>query len=230
MANLHAIGEKRNKVTLQNFYDENRPIDIPLKEELSAQKNAEIFYSKAKKQQKEVVMLQQALSKKEEEIGKLKEKLKDLQSIHDTKTLRDFISASGLKENPRTDERLPFHEIEFNGFKILVGKNARSNDTLTLRYTYKDDLWLHAKDVAGSHVVIKHQAGKKIGKDVIERAAQLAAYYSKRKNETLCPVVVTPRKFVRKRKGDPAGMVIVDKEDTILVEPKGMEGDKEIGK
>ncbi len=76
------------------------------------------------------------------------------------------------------------------------------------------------KMYAGSHVLIKHQAGKKIPKDVIERAAQLAAYYSKRKNETLCPVAVTPKKFVRKRKGDPAGMVVVEKEDTILVEPK----------
>jgi predicted ribosome quality control (RQC) complex YloA/Tae2 family protein len=221
MANLHAIGEKRSKVTLQNFYDENRPIDIPLKEGLSPQKNAEIFYSKAKKQQMEVAILQRALSKKEQEIGVLKEQLQDLQTIHDIKTLRAFISGLGLKEKVQTEERLPFHEFEFNGFRILVGKNARSNDTLTLRYAVKDDLWLHAKDVSGSHVVIKHQAGKKIGKDVIERAAQLAAYYSKRKNETLCPVVVTPRKFVRKRKGDPAGMVVVEKEDTILVEPRG---------
>ena len=225
MANLHAIGEKRNKVTLQNFYDENRPIEIPLKAELSPQKNAEIFYSKAKKQQMEVFMLQQSLTKKEQEISVLRDQLQNLQTIHDMKTLGAFVSASGLKKKVPAEERLPFHEMEFNGFRILVGKNARSNDTLTQRYAFKDDLWLHAKDVAGSHVVIKRQAGKKIGKDVIERAAQLAAYYSKRKNETLCPVVVTPRKFVRKRKGDPAGMVVVEKEDTILVEPRGMEGD-----
>ena len=220
MANLHAIGEKTNKVTLQNFYDENRPIDIPLKEALSPQKNAEVYYSKAKKQQMEVAMLQQGLSKKEREIEVLRKQLQDLQTISDLKTLRAFTSTSGLMEKAQTEERLPFHEFEFNGFRILVGKNAKSNDILTLRYAFKDDLWLHAKDVAGSHVLIKHQAGKKIGKDVIERAAQLAAYYSKRKNETLCPVTVTPRKFVRKRKGDPAGMVVVEKEDTILVEPK----------
>jgi len=220
MANLHAIGERTNKVTLQNFYDENRSIDIPLKEELSPQKNAEKYYSKAKKQQREVAMLQQGLSEKEHEIDVLKKQLQHLQAITDIKLLRAFISASGMKEKAQTEEQLPFHEFEFNGFRILVGKNAKSNDMLTLRYAFKDDLWLHAKDVAGSHVLIKHQAGKKIGKDVIERAAQLAAYYSKRKNETLCPVTVTLRKFVRKRKGDPPGMVVVEKEDTILVEPR----------
>ncbi len=100
-----------------------------------------------------------------------------------------------------------------------MGKNAAGNDELTLKYSFKEDLWLHVKDVAGSHVIIKYQAGKKFPKDVIERAAQLAAYNSKRKNETLCPVVVTPKKFVRKRKGDPPGAVVVEREEVIMVEP-----------
>lgn len=71
-------------------------------------------------------------------------------------------------------------------------------------------------------MVIKYQSGKKIPKDVIERAAQLAAYYSKRKTESLCPVAYTTKKYVRKRKGDPAGAVIVEREEVILVEPKGI--------
>jgi predicted ribosome quality control (RQC) complex YloA/Tae2 family protein len=114
---------------------------------------------------------------------------------------------------------VPYHEFEFRGYRILVGKNAQGNDELTSRYSYKEDLWLHAKDVSGSHVLIKHQSGKKIPKDVIEYAASLAAYNSKRKTESLCPVIVTPRKFVRKRKGDPPGAVIVEREDVIMVEP-----------
>ena len=220
MANLHVIGGNRDKVTLANFYDENRPLDIQLKQGLSPQKNAEVYYTKAKKQQVEVSMLQQALVKKEQEISMLHDQILQVQSITDRKKLREFISSAGIPEKTQKAEPLPYHQFEFNGYRILVGKNAKSNDTLTLRHSFKDDLWLHAKDVAGSHVLIKHQAGKKIPKDVIERAAQLAAYYSKRKNETLCPVAVTPKKFVRKRKGDPAGMVVVEKEDTILVEPK----------
>jgi len=101
-----------------------------------------------------------------------------------------------------------------------VGRNAEANDELTLKLAYKEDFWLHAKDVAGSHVIIKHQSGKNFPKDVIERAAQLAAYNSKRKTDSLCPVIVTPKKFVRKRKGDPAGAVVVEREQVILVEPK----------
>lgn len=224
MANLHAIKEGSDRVTLLNFYDENKPVDIDLKPELTPQKNAEIYYSKAKKQQIEVSMLQEGLLKKERKIVELKKQLQELETIRDVKSLREFVSAAGIEEKSQPEERLPFHEVEFNGFRILVGKNAKSNDILTIKYGYKEDLWLHAKDVAGSHVLIKHQAGKKIGKDVIERAAQLAAYYSKRKNETLCPVAVTARKFVRKRKGDPPGMVIVEKEETILVEPRGIPG------
>jgi len=116
-------------------------------------------------------------------------------------------------------ENLPFHEFEFKGYKILVGRNAEANDKLTLKYSYKDDLWLHAKDVAGSHVLIKYQSGKNFPKDVIEYAAGLAAYNSKRKNESLCPVAFTQKKYVRKRKGDPAGMVVIEREEVILVAP-----------
>jgi predicted ribosome quality control (RQC) complex YloA/Tae2 family protein len=78
---------------------------------------------------------------------------------------------------------------------------------------------MHVRDDSGSHVLLKHQANKPFPKDVIEYAAAIAAFFSKRKTEPLCAVIVTPKKFVRKRKGDPAGAVVVDREDVILVEP-----------
>ena len=114
---------------------------------------------------------------------------------------------------------LPYHQFEFRNFRILVGKNAVANDMLTLKFSHKEDLWLHAKDVSGSHVLIKHQSGKNFPRDVIEYAASLAAYNSKRKTESLCPVIVTPKKFVRKRKGDPPGAVVVEREEVVMVEP-----------
>jgi predicted ribosome quality control (RQC) complex YloA/Tae2 family protein len=70
-------------------------------------------------------------------------------------------------------------------------------------------------------VVIKNQSGKKFPAPVIERAAELAAFYSKRKNDSLCPVIYTPKKFVRKPKGLPEGAVMVDKEDVVMVVAKG---------
>ena len=223
MANLHQIKSGEEKITLSNFYDANKPVEIKLKKDLSAQKNAEIFYRKAKNQQIEIHKLTEGIASKQEQVSTVQEKLAALEKIGDLKSLRSFIAESGLKhEAEKKDNPLPYHEIEFNGFKIWVGKNAQHNDTLTLKHTFKEDLWLHAKDVPGSHVIIKYQSGKKFPKDVIERAAQLAAFNSKRKTESLCPVAYTPKKYVRKRKGDPAGAVVVEREEVILVEPKGI--------
>ena len=117
------------------------------------------------------------------------------------------------------NSKYPFRVFKRNGYDIFVGRNARNNDELSFRFAHKEDLWLHAKDVAGSHVVIRQRAGQNVPLAVLEYAAQLAAFYSKRKNDTLVPVLYTPRKYVRKRKGDPPGMVVVNREDVIIVEP-----------
>ncbi|MFZ6012509.1 MAG: NFACT RNA binding domain-containing protein [Bacteroidota bacterium] len=221
MANLHAIEPNAEKVTLENFYHQNLPVEIKLKRQLSAQKNAEVFYKKSKNQQIEVQRLRQLLKTQEALIISIEEKIAKIESAAEFTELRKLKKELQLESaEVKVSEPLPYYEFSFNNFRIWVGKNAQHNDALTLKYAYKEDLWLHAKDVPGSHVVIKHQAGKNFPKDVIERAAQLAAYNSKRKNDSLCPVVVTPRKFVRKRKGDPPGAVVVEREDIILVEPK----------
>ena len=223
MANLYEIKQGDERILLTNFYDDNKPIEIKLKKDLSAQKNAEVFYRKSKNQQIEIQKLTEGIASKQKQIAILQENLTSLEKIEDLKSLRNFISDSGLKQEAEKKEKpLPYNEVEYNGFKILIGKNAQHNDTLTLKHTFKEDLWLHAKDVPGSHVVIKYQSGKKFPKDVLERAAQLAAFNSKRKTESLCPVAYTPKKYVRKRKGDPAGAVIVEREEVILVEPKGI--------
>ncbi len=217
MAHMHEIKAGTEKVVLTSFYD-GQPVEIKLKRELNPQKNAEIFYRKAKNQQIEINKLKDSIHSKQQEINTLLEKLNSIDSTEDLKTLRK--SSPQSKSTKEQSKSLPYHEFEYKGFKIWVGRNAEHNDELTLKNSYKEDLWLHAKDVAGSHVLIKYQSGKNFPKDVIERAAQLAAYNSKRKTDSLCPVIVTPKKFVRKRKGDPKGMVVVEREDVIMVEPK----------
>lgn len=216
MANLHALAPGLKHVTLTSFYD-NQPIAIKLKPELSPQKNAEVFYRKAKNQQLEIDQLQKAIHLKTTELEKLNARRSEVEHSTELKALQKLKPEKSPKQKAAV---LPYHEFEYKGFRIWVGRNAEANDELTLKHAYKEDLWLHAKDVAGSHVVIKHQAGKNFPKDVIERAAQLAAYNSKRKTDSLCPVVVTSKKFVRKRKGDPAGAVVVEKENVIMVEPR----------
>jgi len=105
----------------------------------------------------------------------------------------------------------------------LVGKSSKANDEMLRRYVWKEDLWLHAKDVSGSHVILKYKAGQRFPAPTIERAAELAAYYSKNKTESLAAVIYTPCKFVRKVKGSAPGAVMVDKESVIMVHPTGPE-------
>lgn len=220
MANMHQIPRGANEITLQDFEGEKN-ITIKLKPDLSIQKTAYAYYRKAKNQQIQIHKLQEAITQKQEDIRVYLEAIEQINSSVDIKTLKNLIAKYKLEQVHQSEKIiLPFHEFTFNNYQILVGKHASANDELTLKHTYKEDLWLHAKDVAGSHVVIKHQAGKNFPKDVIERAAQLAAYHSKRKTESLCPVIYTPKKFVRKRKGSAPGEVVVEREQVIMVEPK----------
>lgn len=220
MANLHQIKPGLEKITLPDFYNENRTVEIKLKRDLTPQKNAETYYRKSKNQQIEIDRLLKNLEGKTRDKEQAERQLSSLLLVSSLKELRALFQLQPLPEKKEINTPLAYHEFVFNGYTIWVGRNAQANDVLTLKHTYKEDLWLHAKDVAGSHVIIKHKAGKPFPKDVIERAAQLAAYNSKRKTESLVPVSYTPKKYVRKRKGDPAGMVVVEREDVILVEPK----------
>jgi predicted ribosome quality control (RQC) complex YloA/Tae2 family protein len=220
MANMHHIPTGAESVTVANFYDNNNHIEIPLKKDFTAQKNAEVYYRKAKNQAVEIEHLEKTIATKKKELDDLAKDLQLINTAEDIKSIRAIREHLGAYQPTAKSESLPYHEFEWLGYKIWVGKNAVSNDVLTQKYSYKEDLFLHAKDVPGSHVLIKHQAGKNFPKDVIEFAAQIAAYNSKRKNETLCPVIVTPKKFVRKRKGDRAGAVVIEREEVILVEPK----------
>ena len=220
MANLHTIEVGSEKVILENFYQGQHKEEIKLKKDYSPQKNAEIYYKKAKNQHIEIDRLESSIRQKQEEIAMISEMVLQVEAADDLKTVRSLKKIFDPdQDRGKESVSLPYHEFLFRDYRIWVGKHAQGNDMLTLKFSHKDDLWLHAKDVSGSHVLIKHQAGKNFPKDVIEFAASLAAYNSKRKNESLCPVIVTPKKFVRKRKGDPPGAVVVEREDVVMVEP-----------
>ncbi len=222
MANLHQIPERAERVTLFDFY-RNQDIDIKLKSDLTPQRNAETYYRKSKNERIEIEKLQENIALREGELEELKNHMSTIEAFESLKLLRKYLKANTLQSDaPLLTPTQLFKHTEYEGYVILIGKNAKNNDLLTKKYTYKDDLWLHARDVSGSHVVVKYKAGKKFPNSVIERAAQIAAWYSKRRNETLCPVIVIPKKFVRKPKGLPEGEVILDKEEVVMVEPKGM--------
>ncbi|MCS7018927.1 MAG: NFACT RNA binding domain-containing protein [Cytophagales bacterium] len=219
MANLHTIPPRASSVRLFDFYH-NTYTEIKLKETLTAQKNAEVYYRKAKNHKIEIEKQREAIAAKQKELQKINRQIAEVAKQQRLKDLRRYLKTEGLITNiTAAPPELPFRRMEIDGFEVWIGKNARSNDLLTQKYTYKEDLWLHARDASGSHVILKYKPGKPFPPQVIEKAAQLAAWYSKRRHETLCPVIYTPKKYVRKPKGMPEGAVVVEREQVLLVEP-----------
>jgi predicted ribosome quality control (RQC) complex YloA/Tae2 family protein len=187
---------------------------------MTPQKLAENYYRKAKNQKLEIQQLEENLQAKDLNLKNIKKRLEEIERINSIKILRQYVKEHNLiKEVQEEEETLPYKELLFEGYQILIGKNARSNDTLIQKFAKKDDLWLHAKDSSGSHVVVKQKGNQNFPKNVIEKAAELAAYHSKQKNDTFCPVIYTPRKFIRKIKGAAPGAVKVEKEKVIIVKP-----------
>ncbi len=222
MANLHAVPDRAEAVVVHDFY-RDQPLRIKLKPDFSPQKNAEVYYRKAKNEKIEIAKLQEAIALRETERTELQQHRATIEAIETVKELRKYLKTNNLGEvdnTPVTIDTL-FRKVIVDGFEVFIGRNARNNDLLTTRYARKEDLWLHARDVSGSHVVIRRKAGHSFPNRVIERAAQLAAWYSKRRTDSLCPVIVTPRKFVRKTRDLAEGQVIVDKEDVVMVVPEG---------
>jgi predicted ribosome quality control (RQC) complex YloA/Tae2 family protein len=222
MAHMHLIPNNAAEVELPDFLT-GKAVRIKLKTTLSPQKNAERYYRKFKNQQKEVQILTQNKEKNQQILTNMEKHLTFIHDCDDPRKLRNYIKKYQLI--PKASVRQPqslFKEFQSQGFLIWIGRNAINNDLLSQKYAHKDDMWLHAKDVKGSHVVIKHIPGRPYPASVIEQAAKLAAYYSRRKNDTLCPVIYTPKKYVRKPKGAAAGQVVVEREKILLVTPEAI--------
>lgn len=214
MANLHMMNKGDEKTELFDFY-RNENISIKLKKELSPQDNAAQYYRKAKNRKLEIEQAYKMITQAEEKLKLLKPRLVEVQIAETKKALKQKDKIEFEQKNASG-----FKEFECDGFRIYVGRNSENNDVLTLKFAKKDDLWLHAKGVSGSHVIIKNQQKRKTPEHVIQRAAELAAYFSKSKSSGLVAVMVTEKKYVRKPKGALPGQVRVDREDVILAEPK----------
>ena len=215
MANMNLIHAGMEKIELFDFYH-NKQLVVKLKKDLNAQQNAAYYYRKHKNSSIEEQQLLNKVELTHKRIITLKHDVGVIESAVSMKVLRAFIP-----KEKAVQVAVPYRQFEYDGFLVWVGKSASANDELTMRHAHKNDLWLHAKDVSGSHVLIKWKPGKEFPMGVIRYAASLAAYYSKLKGSKLVPVSYTPRKFVRKPKGFAPGQVVVEKEEVLLVEPAG---------
>lgn len=222
MANLHRITPGTAQVEVDDFYS-GKPVTIRLDKNLNAQENAGRYYKKAKALKEELPGVIQEADAKKRTLQSLKERLERVNNIPDNKTLKQFIKENPLPEKATQQESKPYRRVMVEGFEIRIGKHAAANDLLTFSFSHKNDTWLHARDVSGSHVIIRSQPGKIIGNAVLEKAAALAAYFSKAKSQGLVPVTYTLRKFVVKPKGSHPGEVHLLSQQTVLVNPQDAE-------
>ena len=225
MANLHVFGETTREAELVNFYT-GETVKVSLKPNQKPQDLAASLYRKSKNRQLEIDQLEKTLAAKKAQAQSLQSLLENLQKAQDFRALKEF-KKEHKEDLPssKTEMSSPFKIFEVEGFTIWVGKSAKDNDEMLRNYVHKDDLWLHARQVPGSHVIIRRKGMPSVPQQVVERAASLAAFYSKLKTDSLSPVIVTEAKFVRKVKGSAPGSVVVDKEKVILVAPKGPDQD-----
>ena len=227
MAHMHAIPANRTQVTLPNFYHQQEAT-IKLNAKLTPQKNAENYYRKAKNQKIEIAEAEKNIRQREERLLTILTHREAIDSLASPRALQSYADEHGLiAPGSAAETTLPYRHTRIDGFDVYIGKSAKSNDILLRQQAQKEDLWLHAKDVSGSHVLIKQRGNQPFPQPVIEKAARLAAYYSKRKSDSLAPVMYTPSKYVRKGKNMPAGAVRVEREEVILVAPQALNSSNE---
>ncbi len=221
MANLHAFQGGTLEAKLLDFYTGN-DVEVTLKPNQKPQQLAETLYRKSKNRQIELNQIEKTIESKISLKAELEQKIKSILAIADFRGLKSY-QKTNKEDKALTKEAggLPFKVFEFEGFTIWVGKSANDNDEMLRGFAQKNDLWLHARQVPGSHVLIRMKGISVLPNSVLERAAGLAAFYSKLKTDSLAPVIYTQAKFVRKVKGSAPGSVMVDKEKVILVPPIG---------
>lgn len=227
MADLGSLIKGMSWCRVVNYYDEQlAQIEIPLDSSLSPQENAQKYYAKYRKLDTAEGKLKKLIAQGEEEIVYLDsvyESLLRAQTEGELAELRDelaeqgYIRQSGTKSKP--PKALPPMRFKTKeGFVVRVGRNNRQNDRLTCKESEKTDIWLHTKDITGSHVIITAD-GREIPDEVILTAARLAAYFSKGRESSQVAVDYTFVKNVKKPNGAKPGMVIFTNNKTLYVSP-----------
>lgn len=227
-ANIYRIERGADKVLVENFYDENNaPIEIKLNPALSPSQNAQKYYKDYNKAKTAHRVLAQQIKTAQDELVYL-ESLKDVLSRVTTEKelnqVRLECMEQGYIKTPKGNRKKPqpLSPIEYetsDGFKVLVGRNNKQNDQLTLKTASKNDVWFHTKDIPGSHTVVLTD-GREITPTATEQAAQIAAYHSKAREGSNVPVDYTLVRYVSKPKGAKPGMVIFVNNKTLYVTPQ----------
>jgi predicted ribosome quality control (RQC) complex YloA/Tae2 family protein len=228
-ANVYRIERGVLSARVENYYDENMaPIDIPLDPALSPSENAARYFKKYTKTKAAYAMADEQIQKIQEELDYLEGTLDSLEKCTEENELREIreeLTREGYirpdknaRRSPKGPQSKPLHFLSSDGLDLYVGKNNVQNDNLTLRFASGEDIWLHTKNIPGSHVILK--ADKGISDTALLEAAHLAAYYSKARGGAQVAVDYTPRKYVKKPSGARPGFVIYSTNRTLYVTPQ----------
>ena len=230
MSNLYRLEKGMSKARLENFYAEGSPeIEIELDPRLTPAQNAQKYYSEYRKADTADKMLRGLIEKGEEEqryIDSVFDSLSRASTEGELSEIRQELSQEGYIRTLRSKAKKqklpkalpPIEYISSDGFRIMAGRNNRQNDLLTLKTAEKSDVWLHVKNITGSHVIISCE-GKDPPESTLSEAALIAAYNSSARSGSTVPVDYTLVRYVKKPSGAKPGAVIYTNQKTLYVTP-----------
>lgn len=223
--NIYKIEKGMKKISVGNIYDNMKDIEISLDEKKSPRENIEAYYKKYKKLKTADEIIKTELPKIEEEMKYIKQILETIEIITELNELseieEELISLGYVRKSKKNKQKLekskPYVFETDSGALIYVGKNNLQNENLTLKFANKNDIFFHAQDVPGSHVILR---GANLTENDYKIAGFLAGYYSYFKNEGYANVDYTEKKHIRKAKGTGLGMVYYDNYKTLFIDFK----------
>lgn len=234
-ANLHRVKKGQQEVEVIDYYSEDQPeITIPLDGDISPAKNVDkLFkkYNKLKKSRDHLVKELARFRHEEKYLSQVELELEQAESLAELDEIEAELVSEGYiqqknrkKSSKKHNKSKPRKFFSSDGYQILVGRNNRQNDKLTKKISSREDIWVHTKEIAGSHVIIRnHKPDKNIPKSTIEEAAILAAYFSKARQSQNVPVDYTKINNVKKPSGAKPGIVYYDNHKTLYVDPEKKE-------
>lgn len=227
-----------NVITVENYYDGNNKIDIPVDKNKTPSVNAKNYYKKYNKLKNALTVVNEQKQETIQELDYLEsiiyeidmaKNVSDIDEIYSELTENSLFERTHLKSTAKitkkqnknkkaNKEYIPI-EYKIENYTLLVGKNNVQNDYLTTKFAHSNDIWFHTKDIHGSHAILVTK-GEEPSMDILIRCAQIAAYYSKAKMSSNVPVDYTFIKYVKKPSGAKPGFVIYTHNKTINVTPQ----------
>ncbi|WP_313234400.1 Rqc2 family fibronectin-binding protein [Sporosarcina ureae] len=224
-ANSYMLHKGDKEVTVENYYEQGTTVTIPLDPRKSPIDNAQRYFSRYSKAKTALIRIAEQLEKTKDDIEYFEMVRQqvyqaspiDIEEIRQELVELGFMRARRGKKKVKLKKPKPEEFVSSTGIPISVGKNNKQNDYLTFKLAARDHLWLHTKDIPGSHVVI-HDTDPDA--QTIEEAAGLSAYFSKARESSSVPVDYTQIRHVKKPSGAKPGFVIYFEQKTVFVTPE----------